>query len=348
MRIAASMRQLVRSAGLNSMVFGVWKNSQPLVVGALGSELPGVRATKDMHFRIGNVTESFTVTLLLQLVDRRKVRLDDPVSRWFPQLPRARQVTLRMLATSTAGYADYVTNKSFEEAFAANPFRNFSAMALIRLGTTAPPVFAPGESWAFSDTNFLLLGEILEKITHQPLATALQQQILIPLKLGQTHMPSSAYIPPPVMHAYSPERGRYEESTYWNPSWASLTGSMTSSLFDMAKWAAALGSGSFLSHSSHRFQVGPGNVGLGPLTAKAYYGAGVIVSKHWVITNPQLLGYNGTVSYLPKQKLAVVVFTTVGPRTDFSTQYSLKALLRIAHIVTPRAVPAVPTGGRVH
>lgn len=342
------MRQLLRSFGLNSMVFGVWKNGQPLVAGVLGSELPGVPATKDMHFRIGNVTESFTVTLLLQLVDRRKARLRDPVSKWFPQLPRARQVTLRMLATSTSGYADYVTARSFEKAFEANPFRHFSAMSLIRLGTTGPPVFAPGKSWAFSDTNFLLLGAILQKITHKPLATALQQQILRPLGLRQTRMPSSAYIRPPVMHAYTTERGRYEDSTFWNPSWAALNGSMTSSLFDMGKWGATLGSGSLLSRSSHRFQIGPENVGLGSLTAKAYYAAGVIVSKHWIVTNPQLVGYNGTVSYFPRQKLAVVVFTTIGPRARLSTQYSVAALLRIAHILTPGAVPALSTGGRVH
>jgi D-alanyl-D-alanine carboxypeptidase len=94
------------------MVFGVWVNGRQLVTGALGSELPGVRATRDMHFRIGNVTEAFTDTLLLQLVAQRKVSLNDPVSRWFPGLHRARQVTLRMLAASTSGYADYVNRPS--------------------------------------------------------------------------------------------------------------------------------------------------------------------------------------------------------------------------------------------
>jgi D-alanyl-D-alanine carboxypeptidase len=333
------MRQLARPSDLNSMVFGVWQNGRPLVTGALGSALPGVRATRDMHFRIGNVMESFTTTLLLQLVDQRKARLSDLVSKWFPRLPRARQVTLRMLATSTSGYADYVTDSSFEQAFEADPFRRFSPMSLIRLGTGLPPVFAPGTSWAFSDTNFMLLGAILQKITGKPLAAALRQHILGPLRLRQTLMPSNANIPPPVMHAYSPERGAYEEATFWNPSWVALNGSMISSLTDMGRWVATLGTGALLSRASHRLQVGPGNVGLGPLTATFYYGMGTIVSKRWILCNPQLVGYNGTIGYFPGRKLAVAVFTTLGRRSELPVQYSTEAVLRIARILTPGSVP---------
>ena len=333
------MGQLVRTSALNSMVFGVWRNGRPLVTGALGSALPGVRATRDMHFRIGNVTESLTTTLLLQLVDQRKVRLNDPVSKWYPQLPRARQVTLRMLATSTSGYADYVTNDSFVRALEANPFGHFSTTSLIRLGTGLPAVFAPGTSWAFSDTNFLVLGAILQKVTHKPLATALRQRILGPLGLRQTVIPSNANIPPPVMHAYTPERGTYEESTFWNPSWVALNGSMISALADMGRWATVLGAGALLSRTSHRLQVGPGNVGLGPLKPQFYYGMGAIVSKGWILCNPQLVGYNGTIAYFPARKLTVVVFTTLGRRSELAVQYGSEAVLRIARMLTPGSVP---------
>jgi D-alanyl-D-alanine carboxypeptidase len=345
-KVTRSLRQLFRSSSLNSMVFGVWVKGRPLITGALGSALPGVAATRQMHFRIGNVTEAFTDTLLLRLVDQHKVSLRDPVSKWFPRIPRARQVTLRMLATSTSGYADYVTSSSFSNAFESDPFRQFNTISLIRLGTGLPAVFAPGKSWAFSDTNFLLLGAILQRITHKSLRIALQRQILGPLGLGQTTMPSNANIPAPVMHAYSPERGKYEESTFWNPSWVALNGSMTSSLFDMGRWAAALGRGRLLSRASHRLQIGPSNAGLGPLTASRYYGFGVIVDAHWIITNPQLVGYNGTVSYFPARQLAVVVFTTLGRRSQLQVQYSTQALKLIAHILTPRSVPKLPSRPR--
>lgn len=251
-----------------------------------------------------------------------------------------------MLGTSTSGYADYVTSDAFSKSFEANPFQQFNTMSLIRLGTSLPPVFTPGTSWAFSDTNFLLLGAILQKITHEPLRVALRRQITRPLGLGQTTVPADANIPAPVMHAYTSERGKYEESTFWNPSWVSLNGSMISSLFDMGKWAAALGRGTLLSPTSHQLQVGPGTAGLGPLTRGRYYGFGVLVDTHWIITNPQLVGYNGTVSYFPTNKLAVVVFTTLGRHSRQRVQYSTQTLKLIARILTPNSVPKLPSRPR--
>jgi D-alanyl-D-alanine carboxypeptidase len=338
-RIASSMKQEFRTNGLNSMVFGVWVNGEPLMTGAFGSALPGVRATKNMHFKIGNTTEAFTTTLLLRLVDQRKVKLNDRVSKWFPQLPRAGQVTLRMLATSTSGYGDYAKTDTATQRFYADPFRPLSAISLIRLGTGLPPVFAPGTSWAFSDTNFELLGAILQKIIHKPLAAALREQILRPSGLTQTRMQTSANIPPPVMHAYTPERGNYEESTFWNPSLFGLNGSMTSSLFDMGRWAVIMGTGSVLSRASHRLQVGPENVGLGKLTPNFYYGMGTAVSKHWILVEPRLFGYSGVVAYFPQKKLAVVAFATIGPQGNLAVHNGIDALLRIARILTPKSVP---------
>jgi D-alanyl-D-alanine carboxypeptidase len=341
------MRQLFHSQGLNSMVFGVWKNGRPVVTGALGSGMQGVPATQNMHFRVGNVTESMTTTLLLQYVQRRKVSLSDPVSKWFPGLARARQVTLRMLATSTSGYGDYVTSSPFEKAFEANPFQQFSTMALIRLGTGLRPLFAPGKSWAFSDTNFLLLGAILEKIGRRPLAAQLQRRIFGPLGLRQTAMRSNAYIPPPVMHSYTRERGPYEDATYWTPSWVALNGATTSSLSDLGKWAAALGNGSLLSRASHKLQLGPENVGLGVLTRARYYGMGAALSRGWVVVDPQVDGYTGAVADFPAQRIAVVVFSTAGPKSVLSTQYGIAALKRVAGMLTPRSVPDLSAGGRV-
>ena len=343
------MRQLFRDSSLNSMVYGVWINGRPLVTGALGSAVTGVPATQNMHFRVGNVTESIDGTLLLRYVDQRKVSLNAPVSRWFPGLAHARQETLRMLATNTSGYQDYVTTKSFIHAFAANPYRQYSTMAMIRLGTDLPLLFTPGKSWAFSDTNYLLLGVILGNIARQPLATALQQQIFGPLGMTQTKMPSNAnaYMPPPVMHAYTSERGPYEDSTFWTPSPFATNGSVYSTLPDLGRWTIALGTGSRLSRASHKLQIGPSNVGLGPLKANKYYGYGEIVSNHWIITNPQVYGYNGDVSYFPNKKIAVVVFCTYGPKSVFSKQNGTAALLRIARMLTPGSIPALSSHGRV-
>lgn len=101
--VIAALRRLKERYALQAVIFGVWRGRTDLVSGALGSALPGVRATPEMYFRIGNTTESFETTLLLQLVDQGKVRLDDKLAKWYPRLPLANKITLGMLASSTSG-----------------------------------------------------------------------------------------------------------------------------------------------------------------------------------------------------------------------------------------------------
>lgn len=144
-------------------MYGAWINRRTLASGALGEARPGVAVTRADHFRIGNTTETFTTTLLLQLVDQGRVRLEDPLSNWFPSLPGADQVTLGMLAASTSGYPDYVTAPRFAKAFDANPLRKWRVCELLRFAFTQPVLFAPGTSWAFSDTNLVLLGAVLRR-----------------------------------------------------------------------------------------------------------------------------------------------------------------------------------------
>ena len=312
-KITRTVRAVDEKYPVRSTLFGVWKNGRRLVSGALGESRPGVPATRADHFRIGNAAEALIVTLLLQLVDDGRLSLDDPLSNWFPTLPGAQQVTLGMLARSTSGYADFVTNPEFEDAFNANPFQRWEVSELLSLAFARPPLFAPGTSWAFSDTNFLLLGKVLRRATGRPVERLLRQRIWSELGMNDTEMRVGPHIPAPVMHGYSRERGRYEDTTRWSPSWARRFGNVTSTLGDMGRFAEALGTGSLLSRGSHALQVGPQNVGLGPLTADNYYGMGLGVGNGWIAANPQLLGYNGVVSYLPAKRAAVVVFATQGP-----------------------------------
>jgi D-alanyl-D-alanine carboxypeptidase len=321
-KITQTVRALTEKYPLRSTLFGVWVKGRPLVTGALGKSQPGVAATRADHFRIGNVTQSFMVTLLLELVDEGRVRLDDPLSNWFPNLPGGQQVTLGMLARSTSGYADYVTTDAFEKRYDENPFQRWKVPELVDLAFERPALFAPGTSWAFSDTNFLLLGKALRRIGGEPVDRLLRREILVPLGLDETRMSTGPHIPAPVMHSYTSERGQYEESTEWSPSWAKRTGNMTSTLGDMGRWATALGTGSVVSPQAHALQVGPENVGLGPLTEDRYYAMGSVVSNGWIFNNPQLLGYNGVVSYLPSKRTAVVAFTTMGPKADPTVAYA--------------------------
>jgi D-alanyl-D-alanine carboxypeptidase len=341
-QVADLVERLRKRYRLNASVFGVWNGSDQLVTGALGEALPGVPATRDLHFRVCNVTESFTTTLLLKYVDDGTVSLDDPISKWFPSIPRASRVTLGMLAGTTSGIADYVTSKSFPGEYHKDPFRQWRPEQLVEIGTSLPPLFAPGKSWAFSDTNFMLLGEILAKVGGKPVGAQLREKILDPLGLHDTAMQYTAQVPPPVLHGYDPERGDYQDTTFWSPTWATYTGNMTSTLADMGKWVPALGTGSLLSKESHENQVGPGHVGLGKLTAKRYYGMGVAVASGWILSNPHCAGYNGIQAYYPPKKISLVIFSTPGMGNPDGINDSQEIFVQLTKLLTPDSVPELP------
>ena len=344
LRVASVVEAQRRRYSLRSVVFGVWWHGAPLITGAIGSAYPGVPAMTGVHFRIGNTTETFESTLLLELVDRGKMRLTDRLSKWFPDLPDARQLTVEMLASSTTGYANYVNNNAFVTRYHADPFRAWTPDELVQYGISQPAGFRPGMSWAFSDTNFVILGEILAKVGGRPVSQQIQKMILNPLRLRDTIMTPTAAIPAPVLHGYTTERGVYEDSTFWSPSWVTYAADMTSDLHDMGVWARALGKGSLLSAESRRAQFAPTNVGKGKLTPSFYYGLGGGVANGWVLATPRLMGYTGIVSDLPSKDLALVVFTTSNPDAPPGTHYAGAIFDRVGALLSPSSPPRYPAG----
>jgi D-alanyl-D-alanine carboxypeptidase len=214
----ALVRREMRAHDLKAVIFSVRVGKRDLVTGAMGDAMTGVPATTRMHFRIGNIAIAYLTTVLLRLADQRRLSLDDRLAKWFPQLPNANRVTLRMLANSTSGYSDYVSHDAFIDALYANPFQLWTPQQLIRIGTSQID-FAPGTSFRYSHTGFVILGEVLRKVTHKPVAQLIRDYILTPLRLRHTHSYQTSFIPSPVLHAFTKERGPYEDSTFWNPSW---------------------------------------------------------------------------------------------------------------------------------
>lgn len=210
-------RQAKTEFDLNSVILRVTEDGREVVTGALGESMTGVPAEPDMHFRAGSVAIAYLGTVLAQLADEGQVSLDDPVSRWLPDLPHADRITLRMLGASTSGLHDYVTDPDFLAALEAAPFRQWTPQELVGYSTSHPLWYEPGTNWSYSHANFVLLGAALEKITGTRLDKLLEQRVMDPLGLRDTRNSYTPDIPTPVLHAFTAERGRYEESTFWNP-----------------------------------------------------------------------------------------------------------------------------------
>jgi CubicO group peptidase (beta-lactamase class C family) len=331
--IIAIARDIMGKQDVKAVIVRVTIDGQEVVTEALGESMTGVPATTEMHFRNGAVAISYMSTLLLRLVDQQVVTLDDTIDAWLPDLPDADQVTLRMLANMTAGYPDFEKNAGFQEAYYADPFREWTAEERIEISLSVPRVFAPGTNWDYSHSNYVILGRALEKITGQPLDVALQEQVLGPMGLQNTVAWSTPEISEPVLHAFSSERRLalgipagtrfYEESTYWNPSWSLAEGSIeTTNIYDMATSAVAVGEGTLLSPESHQAQIAPDLFGFGAplegcptcrtLGKTLNYGLGVVLTNSWIVQNPLFAGCGGVMAYLPSRKIAIALATTFG------------------------------------
>src|SRR5215217_2305463 len=350
--VRAAAEKAMKDNHLKAVLVRVTQNGEEVANVALGESMTGVPATEDMHFRNGSVAFSYLGTVLLQLVDEGEVELDDTIDQWLPELPASDQITLRMLANSTSGYADYVPMDSFEDALKKDPFRAWTNEELIKIGTDEPLLYEPGTNWNYAHTNFVILGEALSAITGTPLDELIRERIVEPLGMGGTQSHQTAEIPEPVLHAYSLERGTYEESTFWNPSWTTAEGAvMITDIRDLATSARAIGTGELVSSESHEEQIGPSVVGLGVPTdacpksvcveqlPTAHFGIGTVVLGGWVLQNPEFYGYGAVQAYLPSEDLAIATAATLTEDAEDGTNGGMLVFEEIAAALAPDHPP---------
>jgi D-alanyl-D-alanine carboxypeptidase len=327
---------------LGAVVVGVWRDGKPLVVGALGQSQTDVPATVDMRHRAGNISAAMLTTAFLQQVDKGKLALDDKLSQWYPDLPAADQVTLEMLARSTSGYQHYPALESFQKAFYIDPFKQWDTDDVIAYGVAGGPLFTPGTNFNFSDTNLLILSQVLAKATGTSVAKLIQRGVLDRLGMTHTTPPVNSELPEPVLHSFTNERGVWEEATYWNPTWTWYAGGMASNQADVQKFIEALGTGALVSKDSHEAQLAPTTASLGTNTPDRFYAMGMPVVNGWLFTNPGLQGYRGAIGYYPEEKLTIVVYNTITPQADPDTAAATLILERITALLTPDHAVELP------
>ncbi|QMU77287.1 beta-lactamase family protein [Streptacidiphilus sp. PB12-B1b] len=334
---------------LRAVVGRVTEHGRDVWTGAVGSSMTDVPARPDMRFRAGSVAIAFMGTILLQLVDEKRVHLDDRLSRWLPQVPHANEITLRMLADTTSGFHDYVTNPAFLKELEAHPFKHWTPREILSFADLHDLLYKPGTNFSYSHANFLLLGEALEHITHTRLDRLLEQRIYRPLGLHATSNSYTPAMPPPVLHAFTSERGRYEESTFWNPSWTTAAGAVINmNICDLARAGAGIGSGQTISRKGYQTLLDPGTIGLGtptkkcppnvclPQTRAVHYGMSVLVVNGWIVQNPSFSGYAAIMAYLPSKDLSIALSVTYSPTTDQNSQNLGNSIAKdLSHLLVP-------------
>ncbi|MFJ8791481.1 serine hydrolase domain-containing protein [Streptomyces sp. NPDC102462] len=236
---------------------GTW--SATAGVGDLRTGAP--RSAAD-RYRVGSITKTFVATVLLQLEAEGRVSLDDPVDTWLPGVVRGhghdgRAITLRMLLNHTSGIYNYTADEAFgrtyflKDGFLRHRYDTLTPRELVAIAMRHRPDFAPGTSWTYSNTNYVLAGMVIERVTGRSYAEEIGRRIIRPLRLTGTSVPGTRVtLPRPSSRAYSKfeqiTTGPTYDVTRLNPSIASSAGEMVSDSADLIRFYRALLSGDLL------------------------------------------------------------------------------------------------------
>jgi D-alanyl-D-alanine carboxypeptidase len=222
----------------------------------------------DDQFRMGSNTKTMVATVLLQLVAERRLRLTDSVEKWLPGLvTNGRAITLRMLLNHTSGLADYVLDPVALAAITGQDQRTLAPEQLLAIAAQHPVLFPPGQEHSYSNTNYIALGLVLERVTGRSVADLIHDRIVRPLNLRHTYLavdsvsrdgdklahgyePDAAHLAPllppgvpPGVAFVGPARGDHVDATAISPAWAWAAGAIVSTPRDWAVFLSALMSG---------------------------------------------------------------------------------------------------------
>jgi len=278
----------------------------------------GVPLSPDHVFRIASVTKTFTAALVLRLVDDGKLSLDDRVSAYVPDAANAQAITVRQLLSHTAGVPE---------------------------GRGAKPLdFPPGTAWRYSNAGYILLGQLVQRVTGQPWHVALQR-LVGPLALTQTRYGEGGPLIAGRVAGYTTDTpGHAVTNVPWlDPAVPDAAGGLVSTLDDLFRWTRALHRGRVIGRERYRDMITPLQVSA--TSASTAYGLGVYV---WRVRGATMIGHTGqipgfasVVGYLPEHDLTIVA---LGNDDNFDARTTGRRLAAIA-IGTPypAIVPAAPT-----
>jgi CubicO group peptidase (beta-lactamase class C family) len=249
-RALDSMQALNARAGVSAAVLipgqGLWQG-----VSGISSKSPAVNVQPEMLFGIGSNTKAFVSTTILSLADSGMLSLDDSLNRYLPAYPNINgTVTIRQLLNMTSGLFDYLNDSGAEgDSVAANPWRLWTPEELIRT-FVGPPHRAPGGAYSYCNTDYVLLGMVINKITNQSVSSQIRQRILTPLALDNTFLEVEEYYPDPVAHPWSSgvDFASTPVTAHFSILWTA--GGIMSTAGNMARWIEALYEGAVISPSA--------------------------------------------------------------------------------------------------
>lgn len=304
----ARMQQIIQASVDNKAFMGtvlVAKDGKTIINQGYGSadlewNIPNTPSAK---FRLGSLTKQFTAASILLLEERGKLKVEDPVSKYIPAAPAAwSKITIYNLLTHTSGIPSFT---SFPD-YATTEWKDTTPTELVARFRDKPLDFEPGAKFSYSNSGYVLLGYLIEKISGQTYADFLQQNIFTPLNMTDTGIDSNAAIIPQRAQGYTPSKQGIHHSGYISMTIPLSAGAIYSTTGDLLKWEQALYGGKLLTPASLTKMTTP---------FKSDYAFGLsvrTVDGHKLIThNGGIEGFNTSLNYYPDDKLVVVVLSNL-------------------------------------
>ncbi|RFC73610.1 serine hydrolase domain-containing protein [Streptomyces sp. AcE210] len=342
-----AVQKIMDEANVPGVTVGVWTPDKGEYVKSFGvaDKSTGQKMSPDLHMRIGSETKTFTVTSILQLVDEKKVGLDDPIGKYIDGVPNGDKITIRQLAEMRSGLFNYSEDDDFYKALTSNPERPFTPQQLLDYAFKHPVLFEPGKQFYYSNTNLILLGLVVEKESGRPLHDYIQDHILTPAGMKQTLFPTGNEFPEPRSQGYTNQTasGKIEDTVDWNPSWGWAAGAMISTLNDLRIWAPTVATGTFANGDAMISSAAQKQRLITPKTTipGAGYGLGIFNVQGWIGHNGSLPGYESLTIYLPSAEATLVVVLNTDINHDNSEPSTLFGQA-ITKIVSPDNVFDLP------
>ena len=286
--------------------------------------------------RIGSITKTMTSAVILQLAQEGKLPLSDPVSKYVTGVPNGDHITIAMLLEMRSGLFNYTATPEMTQSLDNDPTKVWTPQELLAIAFARPPNLPPDTAYEYNNTNYVLLGLIIEDVDHEPLAAAFQKRLFEPLGMKHTMLPptTSNRIPTPFAHGYlygsssvvlldiptppyTPEfqaavrAGTIKPKDYTsvNPSWGGAAGGVTSTANDLGTWIRALVGGRVLNQEYQRLwfasplPTGGAGFDYGFGIARLRWGPNTLYNH-----GGDTVGYNLEVADDPTNKLTLVIW----------------------------------------
>jgi D-alanyl-D-alanine carboxypeptidase len=309
--VARQMQQL-RLPGLALTVVRDGKVATLRTYGKASLELDAP-VTRDTVFELGSLTKQFTAAAVMMLVEEGRLRLDDPITSHLPDVPETwRAITVRHLLTHSSGLQEYLSIPGLPDQAHALGHREMTRLFATRITQEFPP----GQTWAYSNTGYLLLGDVIERVSGRSYWEFLRTRVFTPLGMHATRSSEPRMVIPDRGAGYGWSNGAFENRPALSEN-AYSAGAIVSTVADMANWAVALETDTVLSKASRDQLWTPLTVASGP-TAPFSYGFGWVVDqergRRAVLHSGGTPGFSSAIRHYPGEGLTVIVLANHGDR----------------------------------